>query len=169
MTPLNRDNLRQQGDWLRDAGMGLAAGARPDRVTTGKAAFLRALLSSPDGTATIDDATADLSAEFHDGGKWRGTVTRSLAMRGFIEPVGAVKSDRPSRHRGYVTRWRLRDRQKAIAYLTYLVRSLDARLTTGADVASPESETPLAATNGVSDQQTLPGFEKGCCDHGQTV
>ncbi|MBX3435310.1 MAG: hypothetical protein KF847_18490 [Pirellulales bacterium] len=143
MAPFNRDNLRQQGDGLRDAGMGLAAGARPERVTAGKAALLRALLNAPDGTATIDDATADLSAEFRDGGKWRGTVTRSLAVLGLIEPVGAEKSDRPSRHRGYVTRWRLRDRQKAVAYLASLVRSLDARLTTADDLAAQE-KTPAA-------------------------
>lgn len=156
MTNFNRDNLRQQGERCRDAGMGLAAGARPDRVTTGKAAFVRALLSAPDGTATIDDATADLSVEFDDGGKWRGTVTRSLAVLGFIEPVGVVRSDRPSRHRGYVTRWRLRDRQKAIAYLSSLVRSLDARLTTADDLAEQE-KTPAVPAGKVATAGALDG------------
>jgi hypothetical protein len=162
----NRDKLRHKGEQRRDAGMGLAAQARPDRVDTGKVAFLKALLRSPDSTATIDDATDNLAAEFRDGGKWRGTVTRSLAASRFIEAVGAVKSSRPSRHRGYVTVWRLVDRQRALAYLASLERSLDAQLATGAELAAGATKEPApvaagagSASTSTSNQQSLAFME----------
>ncbi len=159
-----RKELREQGEAEKLRAMTLAAGAKPDKVTLGKVAFLRALLMSPDGTATIDDATADLAAEFADGGKWRGTVCLSLATAGNIERVGVVKSDRPSRHSGYVTRWRIRDRRKAALLLSRLVAAMDVRLLTAADLVNAKSETPLDATNGVSVQITFPEFEKGFTD-----
>lgn len=160
----NRGQLRQQAEAGKQFGMTLAADAKPDKLATGKVAFLRVLLVSPDGIATIDDATSDLAAEFADGGKWRGTVCRSLATAGIIERVGVVQSDRPSRHRGYVTRWRLRDRHKAALLLTRLVAAMDVRLLTAADLANAKSETPSAATNGVSVQIAFPEFEKGFTD-----
>jgi RNA polymerase sigma factor (sigma-70 family) len=46
--------------------------------------------------------SASMSQQFMDGGRWRGAVTRSLAMRRIITPDSITKSDRPSRHRGYV-------------------------------------------------------------------
>jgi len=156
--------LRDRAEAGKLLGMELAATAKPDRVTAGKAAFLRALLVSPDGTATLDDATDDLAAEFCDGGKWRGNVCRSLAMAGITEKVGAECSGRPSRHRGYITRWRLVDRRKAGLLLTGLVASLDSRLSTAAELA--KSEAPTGATAGASAQKTFPLFdnEKGFSD-----
>jgi hypothetical protein len=149
MTPRNRDSYPAEGELRRDAGMALAAASKLDRVTAGQIAMLRALLTAPDGIATIDDATDDLAAEFRDGGKWRGTVTRSLAASRFIESVGAVRSERPSRHRGYITRWRMVDRPKAIVYLASLVRRLDARLTTADTLSAAQSEpAPVAADAG---------------------
>lgn len=46
-----------RGDQLRDVGMAIAAARRPDQVTLGRLAMVRAMLASPAGTATIDDAT----------------------------------------------------------------------------------------------------------------
>lgn len=111
--PLTVATLREIGEAKKQCGMALAADKRADAVAAGQVAFLRALLASVDGTATLDDATGDLSQRFTDGGRWRGTVCRSLAVAKITEAVGVVKSDRPSRHRGYLTRWRLIDRSKA--------------------------------------------------------
>ncbi len=155
---MNRKQLRERAERGKLAGMELAANRRPDKVTQGKVALLRALLLSRDGTATIDDATVDLAAEFRDGGKWRGTVCRSLALAGLIAPVGAVKSDRPTRHRGYVTRWRLVDRQKAALFVSRLVAAVDVRILSAAELANQQSETPTGATAGVSVQSTFPEF-----------
>jgi hypothetical protein len=93
-------------------------------VKNGKMAFLQALLKSPDTTATIDDATDDLSVRFRDGGKWRGLICLSLAKAGLIRRVDVVASRRPSRHRGYVTKWRLIDRKKAALMLLRLSKSV---------------------------------------------
>ena len=92
--------------------MALAAARRPNNVTLGRLALVRALLRAPDGCATIDDATApaELSEGYPDGGRWRGTVTRSLVADGLAEIVGVARSRRPSRHRGYVARLQLIDR-----------------------------------------------------------
>lgn len=107
--------LREAGEARRDRGMTLAAERRRVAVAAGQAALLWALLESADGTGTIDSATnlVELATKFGDGGKWRGTVCRGLAASGIVEAVGVVKSDRPARHRGYITRWRLRDRDAA--------------------------------------------------------
>jgi len=154
MTPSQQ--LREHGELAKLSGMTLAADAQPDRVTTGKIALLRALLVSPDGTATIDDATDDLAAEYRDGGRWRGSVCRSLAMAGITERVGVEQSERPSRHRGYITRWRLVDRRKASLLLAGLVAAMDARLTTAATLAAAQSETPAVVPAEASMQTTLP-------------
>jgi hypothetical protein len=114
--------LRQRGELLKLRGMQLAADKHNAEVAIGQAAFLRALLKSASGICSIDDATDDLAVSFSDGGKWRGTVVRGLAAAGIIQRVDTVRSDRPSRHRGLLHRWRLVDREKAESRL----RSLDA-------------------------------------------
>jgi len=155
--------LRDRAEAGKLLGMELAATAKPDRVTAGRIALLRALLASPDGTATIDDATADLAASYRDGGKWRGNVCRSLATARIVERVGVEKSERPSRHRGYVARWGLIDRRKATLLLTALVAAMDSRLSTAAELA--KSEAPTGATVEASAQKTFPQFnEKGFSD-----
>ncbi|MDZ4658700.1 MAG: hypothetical protein SH868_14080 [Bythopirellula sp.] len=161
-----REQLRERAEMGKQFGMTLAADAKPDKVTAGKVALLKALLLSADGTATIDDATADLSAEFRDGGKWRGTVCRSLATAGLIRRVDVVQSDRPTRHRGYVTRWRLVDRQQAALFVSRLVASIDVRILSAADLANQKSETPTVGVAGVSEQSTLPVFERKESNHG---
>lgn len=143
----NRDQLQADGERRKAAGISLAAGCREDLIAAGKLAMLDALLSSPDGTATIDDATADLSEQFADGGRWRGAVTRSLAMRRIITPDSVTKSDRPSRHRGYVTRWQLRDRDKAVTLRDRIQQTFDEK---GPTVAAAEPK-----------QLHLPQFTEG--------
>jgi len=160
--------LRDAAEVAKLRGMELAAAAKLDQVSVGKIALLRALLSSPDGTATIDDATGDLAEEFRDGGKWRGNVCRSLAMARITESVEAVKSDRPSRHRGYVTRWRLVDRRKASLMLAGLVAAMDSRLLTADALA--KSEAPTGTTVEASAQKTFPQFaEKKGFSNGKTL
>jgi hypothetical protein len=146
--------LRTAGELRKECGMQLAADARAEAVAAGQVAFLSALIKSPDRTATIDDGTGDLAATFSDGGKWRGTVVRSLALARIIERVDVVKSDRPSRHRGFVSRWRLLDPDRARRKL----ESLSAWLTavkenpqTGATAAGMESKSTTPEQEGTSD------------------
>jgi hypothetical protein len=84
-------------------------------------AFLRALLNSPTGEATLNDADDDRARQqpFPGGGKWRGLVVRALAARGIIRRVRAgealttVRSRRPPRKGGELGLWRLADRDAA--------------------------------------------------------
>lgn len=106
--------------------MTLAADARAEAVTAGQVALLRAILATDDGTATIDVATDDLTHQFAGGGKWRGTVVSALARRRIFERIGDRKSDRPTRDRGYLSLWRLRDRDKAQREIERLTAWLSA-------------------------------------------
>jgi hypothetical protein len=139
--------LIAEGDERRDVGMALAAARRPDRVTLGRLALVRALLESPDGCGTIDDATTgdELSQGFADGGKWRGTVTRSLVADGLAEFIGTTRSRRPTRHRGYVALLRLANREAAMNYLRRLSAALN-------------NATPQAATCGAAESDTTPSL-----------
>lgn len=83
-------------------------------------AFLEALISAPNRVATVDDAIqpADLQVKHVDGGKWVGRAVAEL--RGIIQPVTdrigrltAVRSRRPSRHKGDIKVWRLSDLKAA--------------------------------------------------------
>jgi len=143
MIAQNRGTLQADGERRKANGISLATGCKEDLIAAGKLAMLDALLSSPDGTATIDDATADLSAQFKDGGRWRGAVTRSLAMRRIIAADSVIKSDRPSRHRGYVTRWQLRDRDKALTLRERIQKTFDEKSSTVA-AAEPKQLTLFA-------------------------
>ncbi len=141
--------LRDEGERLRDIGMSLAAARRPDRVTLGRMALVRALLSSLASTATIDDATTadELARGYADGGRWPGTVARSLVLDGFALIDGTTRSIRPSRHRDYVSILRLTDRQAAIAYLHRMTAALsvyDATPTTGIDGAAVSQSEPTS-------------------------
>ena len=148
-------DLVAEGERRRDVGIALAGARRPDKVTLGRLAMVRALLRSPNGTATIDDATEpdELAAGFADGGRWRGSVTRSLVADGLAEIVGTTRSCRPSRHRGYVARLRLVDRCKAELYL----RAMTAAMSTN-------DATPNTATNGVA-IQTIDTMQAGGLNH----
>jgi hypothetical protein len=130
-------NLAAEGERRREIGMNRAAARRPDRVSLGRWALVNALLRSPDGTATIDAATSpnELAAGFADGGRWRGTVTRSLVADGLAEITGTTRSIRPTRHRGWIAVLRLTDRENALQY----VRRLSAAF------AEIETTPPVAA------------------------
>jgi len=138
----SKRDLATEGERRRDEGMNRAAARRPDRVTMGRLAMVRALLASPTSTATIDDATTadELASGYADGGRWRGTVTRSLLLDGFAIIDGMTRSKRPSRHRGYVAILRLTDRQAAIAYLSRMTAAF----------AATNETTPAVAAAGVA-------------------
>jgi len=111
------------------------------------------LLRSPDGTGTIDAATSpdELAAGFTDGGRWRGTVTRSLIADGLAEITGTTRSIRPSRHRGWVAVLRLTDRTKAADYVSRL----------SATFAAMNETTPPVAADGVAMTDTTKTNDQG--------
>lgn len=139
---------RPEAERLRDAGLDQAAKRRPDRVMLGRLAMLDALLQSPDGTATIDDATPpkEFAAGYRDGGFWRGQITRSLAEAGYIERIGWRLSSRPTRHRSPVSIWRLVDRAAATTHRSHLKAVINQRKT-GPAVAPDEPADPDTHTN----------------------
>ncbi len=138
---MNKSPLCAIGDMRRDVGMALAAARRPDQVTLGRLAMLRAMLASPAGTATIDDATGpgEMAVRFADGGQWRGTVTRSLVNDGYATIIATTRSTRPSRHRGYISVMRLVDRSTAQSYIDTMTAAL-----------AGNDATPPAATDEVT-------------------
>lgn len=151
--PLTIQTLRQQGEAAKQHGMTLAADARAEAVAAGQVALLRALLAADDSTGTIDDATDDLDHRFEGGGKWRGTIPSALSRRGIIERIGDRKSDRPTRHRGYVSVWRLRDREKArqeIERLTAWLSAFEVKenpQSAGTDAGKVESQNTNSITS----------------------
>jgi hypothetical protein len=170
--PIDRDALRRIGETRRDVGMAAAACPKALRVRVGKLAMLDALLRSPDGTASIDDATApdDMAEAFADGGQWRGQITRSLAADGLIAKVAAGASDRPSRHAGARYVWRLVSRPKAIIARCRLAAAVQLALTTGDDpVLLKEKTTPLAPRGKVQAKGVVDGSNpnKTESNHGQ--
>jgi hypothetical protein len=124
--PVDVGLLREIGDARKQRGMTLAAANRAEAIATGQIAFLRALLGSTDGVGTIDDGTEDLLLSFDRGGKWRGSIPAALSQRGIIQRVGVTKSSRPSRHRGFVSIWKLTDRAKAQSEIYRLTALLSA-------------------------------------------
>ena len=129
--PMTAADGRREGELLKERGMNIAATGRDLQIFAHEAAFLRVLLRrGDDDFATLDDV-GDIAEKFRDGGKWRGSVPKRLANLGIINAVGVVKSTRPSRHRGFVTLWQLRDRTKTEARLQYLDRLLAAMVEGG--------------------------------------
>jgi hypothetical protein len=135
-----------EGERLRDIGMALAASRRPDRVTIGRWSLAVALLKSPTSTATIDDATpaGELDAGYVDGGRWRGTVTRSMIADGYAEMVGTTRSVRPSRHRGYIAVLRVKDRAALLSYVERMAAAFQFQ----------DETTPPVAADGVANDDT---------------
>ena len=109
-------------------------------IVCGTIRFLDALLSSPTGCATLDDATPDLQTKHADGGKWRAIIPKRLLSARLIVAERVVKSSRTARHAGYLTEWRLIDRLGAEELRADLVAELKERRPAG--------------------QQTLPGFDQ---------
>lgn len=124
---IDRTLLQNKGEAKKETGMTLSAESRAELVAEGQIALLEALLRSADGTATVDDATSDLSEKFDRGGKWRGSIPSRLARQRIIERVGDCKSDRPSRHRGYVSVWRVINRDSAENEIERLSAILNAK------------------------------------------
>lgn len=141
-----------EGERLRDEGMNRAAARRPDRVTLGRLAMLRALLHAPDGTGSLDDATPpdELAAQYADGGKWRGQVVRSLIADDFVEQVGYVKTIRPAGHRRPIALLRLTDRNRATLHLSRITAVLSAH-----------DATPSDDADGAATFETSPKTDKG--------
>jgi hypothetical protein len=67
--------------------------------------LLRAVRSSPSGTATLDDSTPPelMRDKFRCGGKWRGLIPKQLD--GILVAVGAERSRRKARNGGLLHRW----------------------------------------------------------------
>lgn len=132
------------GELLKLAGMKQAALGKQRQIAIGQLAFLDAIVHCPTGV-TIDDATSDLTEPFQDGGQWRGSVTRSLAVAGAILHIGYTASTRPSRHRSTIKVWAMGDPVKFEAKRKELREELEA--------SSPVPEfhlkkKPVAATTG---------------------
>ncbi len=126
-------HLAAAGDAAKAAGIALAATRRPDLADRFEARLLAALLDSPDGTATSDDATdgIELIAHRRGGGKYVGATVSRLARQRVIAPVRAadgtrvyLPSIRPARHRTPVALWRLIDRPTAERRLAELRAAL---------------------------------------------
>lgn len=146
-------DLIADGEQRKRVGMALAASNNTDRVTLGRLSLLASLLRSNTGSATIDDATGadELRNQFADGGRWRGTVTKSVIADGFATIEGVTQSVRPSRHRGYIAVLRLADRAGAVDYLRTFAEAV-AWIT--------NEKTPPAATDGALDQTLAPTTTK---------
>ena len=110
MTP---EQGREKGERRADRGIKRAAHDHREDIERDTLRFLDVLLSSDDGTATLDDATNDLSVNYRDGGNWRASIPKRLKADGLIVAERVVKSSRPARHAGYSTEWRLTDRTTA--------------------------------------------------------
>jgi len=132
--------LIADGEQRKRVGMAIAASSNTDRVTLGRLSLLAALLKSDTGSATIDDATGadEIQNQFADGGRWRGTVTKSIVADKFATIEGTTRSLRPSRHRGYVAVLRLVDRAGALKHLQSIASAV---------AAITNEKTPPAATD----------------------
>jgi hypothetical protein len=105
---VNATEAIEQGELRKQAGIARAA-EHTALVWATQLAFLLAVSRAPEFTATLDAAVSDLGEKFDRGGKWRGAAVRQLAELGLVERVAVELSIRPSRHRGYLTRWRAVD------------------------------------------------------------
>ena len=104
---------QEKGERRAERGIQQAAHDHRDDIERDTLRFLDVLLSSSDGTATLDVATDDLSEKYRDGGRWRASIPKRLKAEGLIVAERVVKSSRPARHAGYVTEWRVTDRSAA--------------------------------------------------------
>src|SRR5262249_14760083 len=126
--------LIAQGEALRDEGRDRATRWREYQIKAGRLAVLRAIRRSPDRTATLDDATEDLTKPIEGGGKWRGAILKGLG--GLIVAADVVRSSRPSHHAGFVTLWEGTDD----VAIDLKCEELEAWLAENADLADEEEE-----------------------------
>lgn len=90
-------------------GIELGAGAHEHQIRRGMLHMLYALLASPTGCATTDDAVDCLTARHADGGRWRASIPRRLKAAGIIVAERITQSARSARHAGFLTVWKLVD------------------------------------------------------------
>ena len=110
---MTHDQGREKGERRAERGIKRAAHDHQEDIERDTLRFLDVLLSSPNETATLDEATDDLSVNYRDGGNWRASIPKRLKADGLIVAERVVKSSRPARHAGYSTEWRLTDRTTA--------------------------------------------------------
>lgn len=148
---------RERGKKRAERGIRRAAYSHEPQIRRDTVRMLDALLASPSGCATVDDATDAPRAKYADGGKWRGSIAKRLLAAGIIVVHRVVRSSRPARHAGYLTEWRLVDRPAAEALRAVLAAQIQKETGEPADTDSP------AVTSIINPQPT------GTKDHGQTL
>ena len=96
-------------------------------------------------------ATPDLKDVFPDGGKWRASVVKRLKSEGLIVAESVVKSCRLHRNAGYLTLWRLIDRDAAKRRRAELFAELQKKAGESAGTDSPAVNSSALTTNGVNE------------------
>ena len=133
---------RERGEKRAERGVRRAAYLHEPQIRRDTLRFLAALLASPNGCATLDDATDELRGKHADGGKWRASIPKRLRTAGIIVGESVVTSVRPARHAGYLTEWRLVDRPAAEAMRAALAaQQNDAGESVAADSPAVTSTT----------------------------
>jgi len=131
---LPADALTETGEALAAQGMALAAAHAGDHAGRFELRFLGALLASPDGTATTDDAATagELLGRRPRNGKYAGAVVHRLALERIVEPVRGAdgtrvyrRSRRPARHATPISVWRLLDAGAAARRVAVLRAALN--------------------------------------------
>jgi len=110
---MKNNEIRKQGQKLAERGITQAALDHEPQIRRDTLRFLKALLASPNGRASLDTASGRLLSKYRDGGKWRASIPIRLRAKEIIAANGVVKSIRPTHHAGYITEWRLIDRKAA--------------------------------------------------------
>lgn len=154
---MSPDEGRERGEKRAKRGIKRAAFKHGPEICRDTLRFLDALLASPTGCATTDDATADLLAKHADGGNWRSNVPKRLKAAGLIVFVRVVKSARPARHGGYVTEWRLVNRAAAEEFRAVLATEIekDAGESAGTDSPAVNSSTNPPFTGEANDGKAV--------------
>lgn len=101
-------------------------------------------------TSTLDRERLQVDGERR---KANGISLAAGCREDLIAADSVAKSDRPSRHRGYVTRWRRRDRDKAVTLRKRIQQTFDEKSST---VAAAEPK-----------QLHLPHFNEGTQSDGK--
>ena len=148
---------RERGEKRAKRGIRRAAYLYEPQIRRDTLRFVEALLASPTGCATLDDATPDLKAKHADGGKWRGAVVKRLRAAGIVVAVRYVRSCRLHCNAGPSVEWRLIDRIGAARLRAVLAAELQK------DAGEP-AVTDSPAVNSIINPQAI-----GEKDHGTTV
>ena len=147
------NEARDTGQRRAECGIKRAAFNHREDIEWETLKFLDALLASPTGCATLDDAADSLRGKYLDGGKWRASIPKRLQAAGLIVSERVLKSARLARHAGYLTEWRLTDRSAAERRRAELLAALTAENGTGPTmpVVEPVETSITHTTNGVNE------------------